>query len=331
METKQEKVFLIMLSLALMQLCSLSSLAQDEPRIPISSAPYTINNPGSYYFTRNLQTTLPDQNAITVEVNDVTIDLMGFRLIGPGSGSGRGIYMSARSNVEICNRTVYNFGGEGIYEAETFTEASPDYGKGHRVIGVRAVHNGSGGIVLNGWYHLVKDCTVLLNGGLDGLFAGGAATVTGNTVSVNEGNGLETLCGSTISGNTVSENGQNGIVLGSGCTVFDNTAAFNADCAITVLEGCTVTNNTALANGFGIVGWGDSNLIKGNTLSYNSNTNIWIGGKSNAVEENLVTSSQQGIYFDKTGNFYANNRASGNVSDYVNTASQTDGGGNISF
>jgi len=44
-----------------------------------------------------------------------------------------------------------------------------------------------------------------------------------------------------------------------------------------------------------------------------------------------VTSSLQGIYFDSTGNFYANNRASDNTNNYANTAGQIDGGGNIEF
>jgi len=331
METKQAKMVVIVLALALLHLLPLSAKSQDEPRIPISSVPLVISSPGSYYFIGDLTHTVPDQNAIEVDVNNVTIDLMGFNLIGPGSGSGRGIYIRARSNVEIRNGTVYNFGGEGIFEAEDFTEESPDYGNGHRVIGFRAVSNGGGGIILNGWHHLVKDCTVLQNGGFNGIYAGGAATVTGNTVSENEGNGLMAACGSTISGNTVSENGGRGIILNTSCTVFNNTTAFNALSGIWVWDGCTVNNNTSAGNSIGITAWGNGNLIKGNTLQYNGDTNIWIGGVSNAVEENLVTFSQQGIYFDKTGNFYANNRASGNTNNYVNTAGQTDGGGNVSF
>jgi hypothetical protein len=46
------------------------------PGTPISSLPYTINAPGSYYVTRNLSAV--SGNGITINADDVTLDLMGF-------------------------------------------------------------------------------------------------------------------------------------------------------------------------------------------------------------------------------------------------------------
>ena len=48
-----------------------------DPRTPISSLPYTISEPGSYYLTGNLSSTT---NGIVIESNFVTVDLMGFSL-----------------------------------------------------------------------------------------------------------------------------------------------------------------------------------------------------------------------------------------------------------
>jgi hypothetical protein len=62
-----------------------------EPRTPISSLPYTISAAGSYYLTGNLTA---DANGILVDANNVTIDLAGFSLIGPGSGTSYGVYMA---------------------------------------------------------------------------------------------------------------------------------------------------------------------------------------------------------------------------------------------
>jgi hypothetical protein len=56
----------------------MKSLAQIEPRTPISAAPYTINQPGSYYLTTNL--TISSGTVITIATNDVTLDLNGFAL-----------------------------------------------------------------------------------------------------------------------------------------------------------------------------------------------------------------------------------------------------------
>ena len=134
MKTKSVKVVVIAMALSVLQVFSYSSYA-DEPRTPISSLPYRITSPGSYYLTKDMQTTVPDQNAIEILADSVTIDLMGYNLIGTDSGNGCGIFMNGRKNIEIRNGTVWNFGGDGIYEAKYPTEADLNYGAGHRVIG----------------------------------------------------------------------------------------------------------------------------------------------------------------------------------------------------
>src|SRR5262249_42785400 len=55
--------------------------AKLEKRTPISSVPYIINDPGSYYLTTNL-TGVASQYGIAVLADNVTIDLNGFALNG---------------------------------------------------------------------------------------------------------------------------------------------------------------------------------------------------------------------------------------------------------
>jgi hypothetical protein len=65
----------------------MKTLQQVEPRVPISSAPFTITQPGSYYLTTNL--TVSSGNAITIATNGVTLDLNGFAIAStanPASG-----------------------------------------------------------------------------------------------------------------------------------------------------------------------------------------------------------------------------------------------------
>lgn len=352
-------------------------LDQVEPTIPIlpiSSVPCKISASGFYYLTGDLTAT---GTGITVEADDVTIDLRGWKLIGPDSGDNYGIYMNECSNVEIRNGTVRSFGSHGIYEA-----GSGD--KGHRLIDVQVTSNGGNGIFVKGHGHSVKGCTAARNGGdgIDadygstltentayenqgtGIRARWSCTVTGNTANDNQGNGIHTDSSCTVTGNVASYNQGSGIHTGWGCTVTGNTADGNqgngiyTDSSSTITKnavddnqytgihtesGCTVSGNTALRNNrsndidhdgikvfhAGIKVFTDC-LVKGNTVNYNKQNNVYVVGPGNSIEENLVTNSTNGIYFGASGNFYANNRASGNTTDfagYVPTG-DGDGGGN---
>lgn len=69
---------------------TMKSLAQMEPRTPISTVPFTISVPGSYYLTTNV--TVSSGDAITIATNNVTLDLNGFTISSTAaSATGYGI------------------------------------------------------------------------------------------------------------------------------------------------------------------------------------------------------------------------------------------------
>ena len=93
---------------------TMKSLDQIEPRTPISSAPFIINSPGSYYLTTNL-TGAASGSGITISANNVTVDLNGFAVQGVPS-SQEGIYLSGTStNVTVRNGSISGWGGRGVY------------------------------------------------------------------------------------------------------------------------------------------------------------------------------------------------------------------------
>jgi parallel beta-helix repeat protein len=289
---------------------ALDLLADDHP---IESLPFVIDQPGSYHLTQNLTHTGQSTNAIEVNADNVTIDLGGYSLIGPGANSGtsNGIHMNGRTNVEICHGTVTGFGNNGIYEENN------DAGSGHRVVGVRVLSNGGHGILLWGAYHTVRDCTA-----------------TENCLALIQGYGAIT-CGSTstVTGNVASNNNIVGINTGSGCMICDNTVSGNAY-GIAPWYGCSVIDNTVSYNGVdGIQVAADGSLIKGNTLSGNTESGIYVSGSYNSVEENLVTYSGVGIDFASAENVYANNRALANAQNYGGSvpSGSRNGGGNVAF
>ena len=252
--------------------------------IPITQAdmPLTITQNGSYYLTEDVNSS---GTAITVAVDDVTIDLCGYAVVGQDSGTNYGIYMNGRSNVEIRNGTVRDF-CYGIYETSS--------GQSHRIINVRIISNTQRGIHLGGSGHLVKDCTVSENGtsatsSVYGIRAtGNGCTVTGNTVYNNGYSangyvyGINVYTGSTVTCNTVCNNGYSAnyvesIRAGNGCRMMENTVSNNGTEAsgfvygINVGNGSTVTGNTARNNGDSAGGnvWGiyanTGSTVTGNT------------------------------------------------------------------
>ena len=355
---------------------TMKTLDEVEPRIPIhaSDLPLTITEPNSYYLAEDISFASTANHAITIQCNDVTIDLMGFTLKGPDSGTKAGIYMFDRSNVEIRNGTVRDF-YNGIYEPSTA-------GKQHRVINVRAMSNTYSGVHLYAKGNLVKDCTAAdntaygiyadtgstvtrntaYNNQYKGIFVNDGSTVTDNTAYNNQSIGISTGPGCTVRGNTAYNNQSHGIASSSACTVSGNTAYYNNASGITVSSGTVVSGNTAYYNNYygifagggctvidnatsfnnqfnsasyaGIYAGSDS-IVKRNTAWANKQNNIYVFGSDCAIEENLVTDSNpgNGIKFNSIGNFYANNRASGNGTDYAGNVpvGAGDGGGNASF
>lgn len=161
----------------------------------ITSVPYEINQSGFYYLGGNLTMTSNSADAISVNVDDVTLDLMGFSLVGP-SGSYLGINMNGRSNVEVRNGTVRNFyAGIG--------DKSDGTGANCRISNVRA-YNNYRGIHLYGKNALVQGCNCSNNTyqGIN-LVSG---TVTGNVACNNPDMGITIIGAGSVIGNIANNN-----------------------------------------------------------------------------------------------------------------------------
>ena len=235
----------------------------------ITSLPYEIASSGFYFIDKELSCA-SGSHGITITADNVTLDLMGFSLVGPGGplGSNNGIYMLGRANVEIRNGTVRDFNYIGIYEVNT-----NGVGKGHRIINVRVNGNHSYGIYLSGTGHLVAKCTAVSNG-LHGINAGAGCTVTGNTCYSNSIDGIQAGAGCTVTGNTCYSNGDEGIYAGMGSTITGNTCNLNGDEGIGAGTGSTVIGNTCRSNtDYGIYLYG-YNLVDQNNAYANAGGNM---------------------------------------------------------
>jgi chitinase len=197
--------------------------------LPIVSLPYTITVSGSYCVQQNLETSLTDGSAITIEADSVVLDLQGFTLDGSGGGAGSqadGIRAEGRSNVTVRNGTV-----RGFYRGIVLEDGDPYPAMGgNRVDRVLSEASLYAGIWAQGRGAQVRRSRVNGTGGLNGaadvvgIFAGGpGARVLGNEVTdtraAEGGRGSSVWLsggdGAVVQGNRISNGG------GSGMTAID--------------------------------------------------------------------------------------------------------------
>ena len=142
----------------LLILMALGSPAQAETVdcTPVTSLPVTISAQGIYCLTGNLATSQTSGNAITINANNVTLDLNGWKVGGQAAGPGTmatGIYSEA-ANVTVKNGIVRGFiAGVSLR------------GRGATVQGITADQNTRVGIYVEGQGSLVQGNQVVDTGG----------------------------------------------------------------------------------------------------------------------------------------------------------------------
>jgi hypothetical protein len=151
---------------------TMRTLLQIEPRTPISSVPFVISTPGSYYLTTNITSSTGD--AIDIAANGVTLDLNGFTIsstLDPANGIAIGLNTGV-SDITILNGHVVS--GVTNNVAGGYSGSGFGYGiygpsvSNVRVAGVSVVGCRYDGINLNpsvASSTTVESCTVRTVGG----------------------------------------------------------------------------------------------------------------------------------------------------------------------
>jgi parallel beta-helix repeat protein len=194
------------------------TLNQIEPRTHISSIPFTIDSSGSYYLAANL-TLSAAGNGITVDADNVVIDLNGFTLAG-GGGALTGIFCpGAVQNVLIRNGTVRGWTTgidvsacrAGTISGLRVLANSADgvrAGSGFRVCEIIAEGNGGVGIAVQG-DSLVEQNRSLSNGGTALSVSGEGSRIKDNLLRDSATGLAVSGSGNHVSANTVNGNGPN--------------------------------------------------------------------------------------------------------------------------
>jgi hypothetical protein len=201
---------------------------------PTTVFPIKITRPGSYVLASNLILT-GGTDAIDVKANYVSINLNGFSIIGPGSGSGVGINGASNVGISVTNGNVTKMGSRGLL-----------LGDDALVKGVNAIANGSDGIA-TGYRSAVVDC--------GGNRNGGAGIVCGDDCLIQD--------------NTADANAIDGMYIGGGSTIIHNVAGDNKFFGLATAANAGYGKNVWFSNGVGCVTFGTSmgdNICNGNRL-----------------------------------------------------------------
>lgn len=103
---------LLLLAALVTGFAAMSARAETTLCTQITSIPFVINTTGTYCLKSDLATNATSGNMITINANNVVIDLNSFKLGGAGGGPATttvGIFANERRNVTIRNGTIRGF------------------------------------------------------------------------------------------------------------------------------------------------------------------------------------------------------------------------------
>lgn len=281
---------------------TLQTTAAVEARMPISSAPFTITQSGSYYLTDNLSVASGD--AITVSASDVNLDLAGFTISDAGSAGAAIKIDDSHARVTVRNGILDGF-TYGIRGSTTTDGLFVDL-----VID----NDGDGTGIWLGHANTVRSCKIR-NTAASGINVGDGNLVEDVTVTVASSIGITASAGNTVRESLIRESGNGNESSGHGIFL---------DGSRNLVEGNHVVGT--LGNGITVAQLADSQVIRDNMVTGSTYRGIWLAGSSCVVKRNVVSDNgTYGVLDQGANNLTLQNIASDNdTADYSGTTSPTE-------
>lgn len=295
-------------ALEINQTCAVQTgcFAGDTPGYPV-----TVSQPGSYRLTSNLVQTLASTVVLSVNANDVSIDLGGFEISGPftcpgnpascaAAGLGYAIEADAVSGTSVANGSVrgtargINLGDHCALHDVRVVETTNHgifAGTGCALSRIVAARNGNDGVQLD--QGSVTDSATYDNESA-GFRFGSNSTITGSSARRNGSSGISGNAGTTVSDCVSSGNVQSGIVLLSGGVVSSSASYNNTSNGIVGGSGTNVSFSSAYSNGDRGIVLGAGSQAIGNTVRSNTNLGLVLGDNS-GYRENVLTANNGGL------------------------------------
>lgn len=228
------------------------------PCLPIVELPAIIAEPGVYCLTDNLSTGITTGNAITLEADNITIDLNGWTLDGSTAGTetvANGIYGYQLNNITIRNGTIQGF-HYGVYlDVETVTYSAS---RGNLIERIRASANTGVAFFTKGMGNIIRHNHIVNTGN---------STISTNYSAIGIGS------------------------FGTNCQVLYNTINNTTASGSGIAEAIYMRNaNSAIVEGNQVSG-----LYSGALDMYGIHL---VSSHGVIVRGNSITESYWGVYFD---------------------------------
>ena len=339
---------------------TMKTLDEVEPRIPIhkEDLPLVIKSSGSYYLAESIEyfdNGIGDGNAaISVESDNVTIDLRGFTLDGKqNTHSTAGIYSNKFNRVTVKNGQVIGFSsyciflaGEGVYNNlvenvnAAYSENPIFLGDSSAAINCKVsyIYNIA---IRTGTNSIVDNCIVYIVSGSISTRGGISVNDYSNVVGCSVSNcpgvyGIKANSNCLIEKNSVA-NSVIGIMLHYGSTARNNQIN-NCATGITTnnkanLYRALIENNLVDSASYGIE-VGHMASVKNNCITNPMFNGIIVKGGHNSIEGNTVISTgayATGIEISGDNNLYLCNRLSNATNIDITGSGNVDGGENKTF
>lgn len=302
---------------------TMKTLRQLEPRTPISSAPYTITESGSYYLTTNLVST---GHGIVVRADHVSVDLMGFTVSGDGGTGDHGIYLDGDSTRPIRGIRVHNGSVERFHNGLRLEFARLNDFADLRIAKCAnsgVILLGTGGSLCTG--NRIASCDISENAGYGIYLAGNGGAVNGNviedcSISENANTGITVYgSGGSCSGNRV----ENTLIRANSGTGISLTGASN-----NVIQACSVCNQGG--GGLELNNSSSHNVVLDCLVAKSAGNGIVCSENvGNRIEGNFVSENASAGYGIRTQsslkNLIVRNICIGHANNYAITANDTFG------
>ncbi len=192
---------------------TMKTLHDVEPRMAIASLPFTVSVSGSYYLTANL-TLGGAGNGITIDADEVTLDLNGFAVVGNPSAGSAITGVTPHDNWTIRNGSIRGWPTTGI-----------DGSSALRLLVEHVMVSGSNRGIVAGATGIVRDVQVSSPAGATGISLGSFSQLDrcivrgsgANTTGIAIGDD-STVTSCSVSGNSI------GIVSGTNTRISDCVA-----------------------------------------------------------------------------------------------------------